>query len=169
VEGLVDRYYVEDLAEKVTLNFDTALEYVRLPQYNSPSMDSQKAIPQKGLTKSDVQRPAILDPYRGIFKWLREQGVQRIFKITVEDMGSNPHSDEGIQDALSDFGVEIWDWRKLDICSETILKAAPMVQKLNLYSSGNNAVFRSWACKHGLARLEKVIVDCPSRRSSASC
>jgi hypothetical protein len=67
-----------------------------------------------------------------------------------------PHSREVIENALQDFKVETWDWKQVDICSSTLLKAAPGVRALSLYASGNTAVFKGWSCAEGLAKLELV-------------
>ena len=61
------------------------------------------------------------------------------------------------QDEFSqDFKIEIWKWKKFDICSETIVDAAPMAKEVHLCSSGNTAVLRSWACRSGLPKLSEV-------------
>ena len=74
----------------------------------------------------------------------------------MEDDDETPHSDEAIEE-LSVFNIEEWDWRKIDLCSEVIYKAAKKAEKVFLYSSGNNAVLRSWSGIDGLKRLEQVI------------
>jgi hypothetical protein len=83
--------------------------------------------------------------------------VSRIFKVIVVDDGETPHSDQAIEVALKPFKIEIWDWKKIDICSETIVRAAgDYVRIVYLYSSGNNAVLRSWSCEAGLVNLPMV-------------
>jgi len=67
-----------------------------------------------------------------------------------------PYNDTVIETALKGFGVEVFDWMKLDICSETIFDASPEVQEIVLYSSGNRAVLRSWSGEDGLIQLRKV-------------
>lgn len=92
-----------------------------------------------------------------IFRWLKDdRKVRRILSIYVEDDPSNPHSDEAIEQALQTFNVEVWNWVKPDICSDTILAAAQNVRDLTLYWNGNRAVLKSWAAGDGLARLGKV-------------
>jgi hypothetical protein len=95
-----------------------------------------------------------------IFKWLRDTGVKRILEIIVDDMGDHPHSDEAIEEAVKGFDVEEWNWKRHDICSQTILRAAQKVRKLHLYSSGNNAVLRSWSGEDGLKGLNYVSSLC---------
>jgi hypothetical protein len=91
------------------------------------------------------------DPYIAVFQWLWNKGVRKIFTVEVDDEGDHPHSNAGIRDSLRedfltdysrDFQVEVWKWKKLDICSETILAAAPMAREIHLYSSGNTAALR---------------------------
>ena len=97
-----------------------------------------------------------LDHFKIIFDWLWDNGVRRILKVRVHDDGDTSHSDEIIENTLNRFQVEVWDWKKFDLCSETIFKAAPDVREISLYSSGNNAILRSWSCEDGLAKLKKV-------------
>ena len=82
--------------------------------------------------------------------------VKKILKIVVEDDRNDPHSDEAIERAVTDFDVEEWDWVKEDICSDTILAAARNVRDLTLYWSGNRAVLKSWAGHDGLTLLSEV-------------
>lgn len=60
--------------------------------------------------------------------------------------------------SLNTFDIEVFDWVKIDLCSDTIFKAAPYAHKICLYSSGNYAVLRSWSATDGLARFTKVII-----------
>ena len=151
---LIDRDFVDNLANTVHFRFDTALEYVSL---------------RRDLPNSQHLSPPVRDataqernPYQGVFDWLQtEWGVEKIFNIIVEDLVPYPHTDEAIRTALRPFKVERWDWRKLDICSQTIFDAAPETRELYLQSSGNEAVLRSWSCKSGLAQLEQVSVYDP--------
>ena len=70
--------------------------------------------------------------------------------------GADCHSDEVIERALSPFEVIVWNWKRYDICSNTILTAAPNVQKLYLYSKGNSAVLLGWSGEDGLKKLKDV-------------
>lgn len=88
----------------------------------------------------------------------RSKGVKRVLKIVVDDTleGSPPHSDETIENSLKNMEVEIWDWKRFDLCSEVIYNAAPKVREVYLYSTGNNAVLRSWSDQGGLRKLEQL-------------
>ncbi|RSL53148.1 hypothetical protein CEP54_010537 [Fusarium duplospermum] len=96
--------------------------------------------------------------YCWIFQWLRDQGVTKILRVSIQDRQQKPHSDQSIRWSLKGMGVEILDWNKLDICPRTIRKAAPNVRHLTLYCSGNNAVLGSWMAPGGLAKLEHLEV-----------
>lgn len=74
----------------------------------------------------------------------------------VVDDGDISHSDEVIEEALRRFQVEVWDWKKLDISSETIFQAAENVKEISLYSTGNNAVLMGWYSDEGLKKFPKV-------------
>lgn len=90
----------------------------------------------------------------------------KIFSVEVDDNGPDPHTNTAIRKSLRDwneveksyrdFEIEVWNWKKIDICSETIFNAAPMASKVYLYSSGNTAVLRGWACCSGLPKLSNV-------------
>jgi hypothetical protein len=42
------------------------------------------------------------------------------------------------------------------MCSTVLLKAAPGLREVHLYSSGNNAVLRSWSAEDGIPALANV-------------
>ncbi|KAJ2994552.1 hypothetical protein NUW58_g1527 [Xylaria curta] len=95
-------------------------------------------------------------------RWLRGRGVEKILKVTVDDM-EKPHRDDEIEEILAgkkaqssaqSFDVEILDWRKPDLCPEMIQTATPHVRELHLQWSGNNVVLRGWSEPEGLPRLE---------------
>lgn len=67
-----------------------------------------------------------------------------------------PHGDDAIETALKPFDVEVFDWRKLDLSSETIRDSVPNVTEVVLYSRANRAVLRGWSASDGLVRLSKV-------------
>lgn len=160
---------LESLAKH--LKFESILQYVKLPRLSveprlleeeidgpvetggSEEVDASEEI-YRSLLKSKPRKG--LDDFKIIFDWLWKNGVRRILEVVVDDDRDIPHSDEIIEKALQKFHVEVWRWKKFDLCSETIFKAAPDVRKISLYSNGNNAVLRSWSCKDGLAKLKKV-------------
>jgi hypothetical protein len=90
-----------------------------------------------------------------VFDWLRRNGVQKIIKIMVIDDGNVSHSDAKIEEALSGFEVEIWDWKKLDINPDVICNSTSEVEEISLYSTGNNAVLMGWASPQGLLHKGK--------------
>jgi hypothetical protein len=87
------------------------------------------------------------------FDWLRNKNVERVLKIIVDESQSAAHSDEAIETALNGFHVEILDWRKVDLCPDTIVTSCPELRTIYLCWSGNNAVLRAWSEPEGLARL----------------
>ncbi|KAI9771958.1 MAG: hypothetical protein M1839_002591 [Geoglossum umbratile] len=141
----------QDLTDLITsLKFENILQYVRIPRYKLSAHSS----PARGDSRSDQQRGGRRD-FQLIFDLLWKKGVRTIIKVIVEDDDETPHSDEVIE-KLAIFNIEEWDWRKVDLCSEVIYKAAGNVEKAFLYSSGNNAVLRSWSGIDGLKRLEQL-------------
>ncbi|GAB1195667.1 hypothetical protein APSETT444_004929 [Aspergillus pseudonomiae] len=115
-------------------------------------MDNPKpASTVKDLEQQLVRKGNVED----IFNVLWEKGVKKIIKISVDDDEDLPHSDEVIE-TLGKFGIEEWDWRRKDLCSSVILKAAQNSRKVFLCSTGNKAVLRSWSAPDGLNYLKKV-------------
>lgn len=138
------------------LKFENILRYVDFPK---AVVGKAPDAPTK--TKKSQMRPSVPDglgrkDLKAVFGWLKDSGVAKIIRVRVQDTQDPPHSEEAIEDALKGFQVEIWDWIRIDICSDTILKTAPDVTKVCLYSSGNNAVLKSWSGIDGLRNLDKV-------------
>jgi len=64
------------------------------------------------------------------FSWLKEKNVRNVIKVTVEDGATPsdaekdylPHSDSAISQSLANLDIEILDWRKIDLCPQTIVR-----------------------------------------------
>ena len=125
--------------------FESVLSYIRLP-------------PRKLSTMPIVQGKETddLETYEDIFKFLREEGVRKIFTVIVNDLTGQPHTDEMIINLLKGFEVEHWEWKKLDMNIETILRTAPHVKTVSLHSSGSYSALQGWACETGLITLKNV-------------
>lgn len=98
--------------------------------------------------------------FTNIFNWLRKQQVRKIFKVTVHDDTPPHHTDRAIVEYLKDFGVEIWDWKRVDLSSEVIRKASPEVREISLYCSGNQAVLNGWSSTGGFTDRTKFPKVC---------
>lgn len=135
--------------------FEDVLQYVALPnirvQTRPPIVNSSR-ISKKPLNADGKGR----NDMTYLFKFLRDKKVKRVIRVIVDDLEEPAHSDEAIENALGGLKVEVWDWRKTDLCSETILAAAPDARDVSLYWSGNNAVLRSWSESGGLPLLRKL-------------
>ncbi|KAF7919273.1 hypothetical protein EAE99_008575 [Botrytis elliptica] len=81
--------------------------------------------------------------------------VKSIIKVMVIDDGDPSHADSAIEGALCGFKVEIWDWKKIDICSDVIANSTKTVKDISLYCSGNKAVLMGWTSPHGFLNSEK--------------
>lgn len=79
-----------------------------------------------------------------------------MIRVIVDDTLEPAHSDEAIEEALRNLEVDVWDWKKVDICTETIITASPNVREVCLYWSGNNAILRGWSEPQGLALLKQL-------------
>jgi len=91
-----------------------------------------------------------------IFKHLADCKVKHILKVVVPDCTIHSHSNRDIIDALKPFAIENLDWRKVDLGVTTIRMAAPEIETLKLYSSGNRDVLSNWIDTNGLAQFPKV-------------
>lgn len=146
--------------------FETILQFVRIPQISidSPPPDLEPTSENRPVRDIRAKRaPKQRRDVEYVFRWLEEQGVVKILEVEVTDFGGGQwahgvdcHSDEVIERALSPFEVIVWNWKRYDICSSTILTAAPSVQKLYLYSRGNSAILLGWSGEDGLRRLKEV-------------
>lgn len=97
-----------------------------------------------------------------IFDWLQRAGVKRVLDVSVEDMEEPPHSDDVIFACLGKLQVEIWNWKRPDISSELIFRAAgDSVKVVHLHCSGLESVLRSWSAPDGLPKLKKASSSSP--------
>lgn len=70
-------------------------------------------------------------------------------------------------ECVRDFGVEELNWRRLDLCLETIAELSPTLSVLHLYSSGNWAALSHWMSNDGLVNLRNVRLLAALRTSRA--
>jgi len=137
------------------------------PVTDNPSTDSPNVVGYEG-PKMPPNNCEI------VFSCLKQRGVRIIYELFVEEENIcspniPPHTNDAILRCLTEphvlpgnsiepFSEHIatWDWQKIDICSEALYKAAPNASKVYLYTSGNNAVLRSWSSADGLVKLSKV-------------
>lgn len=146
--------------------FETALASVQLPNWGPKAQHAEKSnISGRKAMPVESGMAEASNPYMGIFDWLWESGVRKIFSVQVDDTGPEPHSNDAIRQCLrrpmphdiyQDFNVEAFKWKKYDICSETVFAAAPNAKEVYLYSRGNTAVLRGWACSSGLHKMANV-------------
>jgi len=135
-------YYLDNFP-RTNFKCESWLQYVRLPELQCDFEVTE--VPHKTLGD------AIL-----IFDSLRKKGVTHILKVIVPDCTIHPHGDDAVIRCLEGLHVKKLDWRKQDLSVATILQAAPEVEEVRLYSSGNRDVLSHWASYEGLYRLPKV-------------
>ncbi|KAF2966203.1 hypothetical protein GQX73_g7399 [Xylaria multiplex] len=99
---VINRDFIDEISNTVQFRFETALEYVSLRR-DLPTTTGGALV--QGAKNQER------NPYLGVFEWLHERGVEKIFSIIVEDMDPDPHTDESILAALKPFKAEKWDWR----------------------------------------------------------
>jgi hypothetical protein len=146
-DNLISRLKFADMLQYVALpNVTIDLKAVASPN-TSRMRGGGRAVRFDGAGRSD---------FAYVFERLRAKGVTTVLKVEVKDTLNPPHSEEAIESALGGLGVEIWDWKRLDLCSEVIFNVAPNARDVHLYWSGNNAVARGWAEEGGLKKLEHL-------------
>ncbi|KAK0625338.1 hypothetical protein B0T17DRAFT_270505 [Bombardia bombarda] len=162
LSGLRGQTITKDYLKKLVkhLKFESVLTSVSLPSlvFEAQQNDEESQATQTTHTQqvtNATQKGKGRSDLVSIFRWLSENHVRTIKRVTVVDDGDRPHSDEAIEEALSGFGVEIWDWKKPDICSDVISTAAPNVQEVSLYWTGNMATILGWYSNEGFANRDK--------------
>ncbi|KAH0562507.1 hypothetical protein GP486_002799 [Trichoglossum hirsutum] len=133
------------------LKFEDVLQYVALPSMQLEKKPVSKLLKRPHKVDGKGRNDMVF-----LFNFLRNKGVKRIIRVIVDDTLEPAHSDEAIEKALGGLKIEIWDWRKIDLCTETVVTAAPDTTELCLYWSGNNAVLRGWSEPGGLKLLKKL-------------
>ncbi|RDW67032.1 hypothetical protein BP5796_09781 [Coleophoma crateriformis] len=135
------------------VKFDTILQYVAFPNVE---VHPKPALSKSGGDAIEVSGRGRTDMIF-FFEWLRnEKGVKRILKVIVDDIQDPAHSDEAIETALEGFDVEVLEWRKVDLCPETICNSSDKLREVYLSWSGNNAMLRAWSEPDGLKKLENL-------------
>ncbi|RDL42487.1 uncharacterized protein BP5553_02466 [Venustampulla echinocandica] len=105
-----------------------ALPYLRLKTAEKPVKETKK--PSRFLLnkpgKSEVPDSHGRGDLGVIFRFLRDtKKVKHIIRVIVNDRREPAHSDEEIVKALGGMKVEIWDWQRFDLCTDTVFLAAP--------------------------------------------
>ncbi|KAL6878819.1 hypothetical protein J3F83DRAFT_724010 [Trichoderma novae-zelandiae] len=146
---------LENLLSK--LKFEDILQYVAIPRLNvEVNMNTANSKRSRGTGRSQKQDGDGRRDLCYIFDRLRKKGVKTVLKVIIDDSVTPAHSDEAIEDALKFMDVEIWDWKRTDLCSEVICRVAAKAREVNLYWSGNNAVLRGWSEEGGLKKLGEL-------------
>ena len=133
------------------LEFESVLQYVAFPNLRIKKTPLRYRQGKRAIPDGNGRDDMIV-----LFQFLRRKKVERIVRVIVADKDEIAHSDEAVENALGGLEVEIWDWQKFDICTETIATAAPDVEEIHLYWSGNNAVLWSWSEEEVLKRMKKL-------------
>jgi hypothetical protein len=132
---------ISDSSELPPRALDTIVEHLKLRKY-------LKAVrlPQRNPETGQIQP---------LFTCLKRKGVRRIETLVVDELVYRPHSDEAVGEAIEGLEIGTLDWRKTDMCS-TVLARARKLERVYLYTSGNNAVLRSWSAPDGLLSVDSV-------------
>lgn len=135
-----------------TMEIETILQMVYIPRLERPIAAANSSRRGRGTPSRETRDQTDIEK---VFNTLLKD-VTTIFKVTVEDLIDPIHTDEVIEKCLKNKNVEIWNWKKLDICPGLILRTAPKLRELHLYWSGRNVVLRGWGDETGLCRLKQL-------------
>jgi hypothetical protein len=105
-----------------------------------------------------------------ILQWLKVyKGVKRVFEVTVDDCRYCPSTEEDIEMALQDLGVQHLDWRRTDLSITSIASVAKDLKTLHLYSSGSLAAIDHWLGPQGIntLKLDRLYIHIIQVRSLA--
>lgn len=99
-----------------------------------------------------------------VLDWLRDKkNVKNIIELIVLDRLVNPHDEIKIGDQVKMFGVEILNWRILDLSISVFgnsrfdePSALQQIRELHLYTSGKRAVLSHWLGEDGIRTLTNV-------------
>ncbi|EGU74738.1 hypothetical protein FOXB_14754 [Fusarium oxysporum f. sp. conglutinans Fo5176] len=155
--------------------FDDTLSYVSLPYFtdchdkDQARKDTRRAPganesrPRTGIAKEGSSTSC--DKLVELFDTLVSAGVRRIIRLEVEERADCPHEDAAIERSIrgndyfsllksrpESIVVEYWDWKKPDLGLDVISHAAPKVEHVNLYWSGNPVVLNGWSCSEEVKR-----------------
>ena len=167
---ILEEVYIDTIKDQAGMRLESVLNLVKLPYWKPPGAKLHRPKSQvPGALKTPDDPEIKPDPYISIFQWLWDDcEVQKIFTVDVDDEGQEPHTNAAIRQCLRgidskgkptrDFKVEVWKWKKFDICSDTIFIAAPEAREVHLFSRGNTAVLRGWASETGLAKLKRASI-----------
>ncbi|KAJ2902817.1 hypothetical protein MKZ38_000098 [Zalerion maritima] len=163
--------FIQRLA--VVSKFDDTLSYVSIPSFPFVPVKETPA-PKRYTANQSSRRENAAKPPKGrqslvpMFDKLHSLGVKKILRLQVDDTEYPAHTDEAIEKALTGsvrdplagdnpirrlIDIEAWDWRKFDLCSDVIQYAAPQVEKMHLYWSGNPTVLKGWASKDSIPKF----------------
>ncbi|KAK0618007.1 peptidase S8/S53 domain-containing protein [Bombardia bombarda] len=147
------RAYLDKLAH---LKFESILKYVALPALSIERQPLAKSANSHMSQHNEqtLSRAGCSDLV-AVFDWLWRNGVREIIKVMVVDNQNHPHADAAIVEALYGFNVEVCDWKRVDLCSDVIFDASPVVREVSMYCSGSNAVLMGWASAEGLGNRRK--------------
>lgn len=135
-------------SDNLNISFYETLIVVTLPDLSCAASHPCDATPH-GLRKSSEANV--------IFKYLERKKVKHIIEAVVPDCMVHPHANKSIISALRPFNIRRLKWRKLDLGVKTIALAAPEVEVLTLYSSGDRDVLSQWVNFDGLCQLSQVV------------
>jgi len=143
---------------------DTLLRIVYIPQVTVTWDDEDQDVRDEADGWKCVGRK----DYYLIFHWLKHNAlVDHVLTVVVDDIADTApisHSDTAIVHCLNGLNIETWNWKKMDISSDVIYRAAKNVKEVYLYCSGNNAVLRGWSDSAGLVMLKEA-----SRAAKKDC
>lgn len=131
------------------LSYESTIKYARFPALDLHADD-----------KEFIGKPASKE-HTEVFHtlhWLREtKNVSSILELEVPDRLVHPHNELKIAKFVGDFGVEILNWRFLDLSLSIFdQEVRSRIRGLHLYSSGKRAAISHWLSDDGLKSFKNA-------------
>ncbi|KAG5791231.1 hypothetical protein H9Q69_009712 [Fusarium xylarioides] len=149
-----------DLSHQQHLKYERILRYAAFPQLDLLVEDRQTY-------KSGCYLDKDHDEVFRVLRWLKEKKVDVIMKLKVPDRLINPHDAKEMASKIDEFEVIDLDWKVLDLSIANLEDGTKQrLEKLHLYSSGNQAVISHWFSAEGIASLRNVCGSQLDQRSA---
>ena len=145
------REFVDSLTKKLDhariMSFEPVLKYADFPSLDLSSEVGSGQDLQKDHTE-------VFD----VLKWLSERkSVNEIVELSILDRLHNPHDEIKIGEWVNKLGVQVLNWRCLDLPLSILEEATKeRIRELHLYTGGKRAVIGHWISSQGVKTFPNV-------------
>ena len=145
------RDFVDSLTKNLnhagTMSFEPVLKYA-----DFPSLDLSSEVGSGPDLRKD--HTEVFD----VLEWLSEiKSVNEILELNILDRLHNPHDEIKIGEWVNKLGVEVLNWRCLDLPLSILEEATKeRIRELHLYTGGKRAVIGHWLSSQGVETFPNV-------------